>query len=150
MTANGNAVLVDANVLVYAYDQSEPAKQRRSLALLDELADGGRMVLTTQVLAEFFVVVSRRIVRPLDMAEAARAVRNYVEMSMVLPVTPDVVLEAIRGTIVHRLAYWDAQVWAAARLADVLLVLSEDLARPTPLETVGFLDPFAAGFVLPW
>ncbi len=69
---NGRA-LVDTNVLVYAYDRSEPEKQRRALEVLDRLAVG---VLSTQVLAEFFVAVTRKIPAPLSAEEAYERVHN--------------------------------------------------------------------------
>lgn len=47
-------VFIDTNVLVYAYDRSEPEKQRRALEILDRLAVGRAGVISTQVLAEFF------------------------------------------------------------------------------------------------
>ena len=40
-----DAVLIDTNVLVYAYDRSEPEKQRRALAVLNRLATTGSGVL---------------------------------------------------------------------------------------------------------
>ncbi len=43
-----------------------------------------------------------------------------------LPITPLIVLEAARGVRDHRLNYWEAQVWATARLNQIPLALSED------------------------
>ncbi|MGQ9645051.1 MAG: hypothetical protein ACUVWO_00750 [Thermodesulfobacteriota bacterium] len=48
-------VMVDTNILLYAYDLGEPSEQSQALALLDRLAVNGLGVLTPQVLAEFFV-----------------------------------------------------------------------------------------------
>ncbi|WP_289501143.1 PIN domain-containing protein [Gloeocapsopsis sp. IPPAS B-1203] len=45
-------VLVDTNILVYAYDRSTP-KQQQALEVLNQLAITGKGVLSTQVLAEF-------------------------------------------------------------------------------------------------
>ena len=36
-------ILVDTNVLVYAYDRAEPRKQKRALETLRPLAVGGRL-----------------------------------------------------------------------------------------------------------
>jgi len=47
-------ILVDSNVLVYAYDRSEPEKQARALEVLDFLAIHGVGIICAQVLAEFF------------------------------------------------------------------------------------------------
>ena len=63
-------VFVDTNVLVYAYDRSEPEKQRRALTVLDHLVLTGTGAISTQVLAEFFVAVTRKITYPLSVGEA--------------------------------------------------------------------------------
>ncbi|RRR66043.1 MAG: hypothetical protein EI684_21490 [Candidatus Viridilinea halotolerans] len=54
-------VLVDTNVLVYAYDRAEPQKQQQAIMLLDLLVQQDLGALTTQILAEFFVTVTRVI-----------------------------------------------------------------------------------------
>jgi predicted nucleic acid-binding protein len=48
----------------------------------------------------------------------------------------------------HGLAYWDALVWAAAKLNGVANVLSEDFQDGALIEGVRFRDPFAAGFAV--
>jgi predicted nucleic acid-binding protein len=52
---------VDTNVLVYAHDEDEPAKREIALHVLEEHADA--LVLSTQVLAEFYVTVTRKLTR---------------------------------------------------------------------------------------
>jgi predicted nucleic acid-binding protein len=59
-----------------------------------------------------------------------------------------IVLEAVRGVRKHRLAYWDAQIWATARLNQVPLILSEDFSDGQVLKGVRFVNPFAPGFDL--
>lgn len=139
-------VLVDTNVLVYAYDRSEPVKQRRALELLDYLARSQRGLLSTQVLSEFFVAVTRRIAAPLSLEEAAPRVAAYVHGWNVVEVTGLIVLEAIRGVQQHSLSFWDAQLWATARLNQVPLLMSEDFNSGATVEGVRFVNPFAPTF----
>jgi len=40
-------VVIDTNVLMYAYDRSEPVKQKQALKALGELAALGRGAVTT-------------------------------------------------------------------------------------------------------
>src|SRR5439155_1039861 len=54
----------------------------------------------------------------------------------VLSVTPLIVLEAARGARDHGLNYWDAQLWATARLNQIPLILTEDFAHGRVLEGV--------------
>lgn len=48
-------VLVDSNILVNAYDRSESGKQAQAATVLDQLLITGAGILSTQVLAEFFL-----------------------------------------------------------------------------------------------
>ena len=142
-----DSILIDTNVLVYAYDRSALDKQRQAVELLDRLVLSGG-VLSTQVLGEFFVTVTRKIAAPLNTSEGYERIQNYTRAWTVLSVTPLIVLEAARGVREHHLSYCDAQVWATARLNQIPLILSEDLAHGDVLEGVRFLNPFAEGFRL--
>jgi len=139
-------ILVDTNVLVYAYDRSEPDKQRRAWQVLDRLATTGAGAISTQVLAEFFVAVTRKIVPPLTADEARESVQNYVQSWTVLDLTSMIIPEAVRGVREHQLNFWDAQVWAAARLNQIETVLSEDFSSDRVIEGIRFVNPFAEGF----
>jgi predicted nucleic acid-binding protein len=44
------------------------------------------------------------------------------------------------------MSYWDALVWATARLNQISVVLSEDFQEGRILEGVRFMNPFGAGF----
>ena len=46
------------------------------------------------------------------------------------------------------MSYWDAQLWATARLNQVDLVLSEDFQDGRVLHGVRFVNPFAPSFDL--
>lgn len=139
-------VLVDTNVLVYAYDRSEPEKQRRAWEILKDLATLGNGVLSTQTLAEFFVAVTRKLPLPLSAAEAYRHLENYLQSWLVVDVTGMTVLEAARGVRDYQMNYWDAQVWATARLNQIPIVLSEDFQDGIVIEGVRFVNPFVEGF----
>ncbi len=141
-------VLVDANVLVYAYDRAEPKKQGQALAALRHLVTGGQGRLSAQILGEFFRAVTAKIRAPLRVSDAYGQVAALIRAWPVLPITPMIVLEAARGTRDHHLAYWDAQVWATARLNQIPILLSEDFKDGYVLEGVRFVNPFARTFDL--
>jgi predicted nucleic acid-binding protein len=148
MRSGSVAHLVDTNVLVYAYDPTDADKRQRAIAVLERLAALGSGALSAQVLGEFFVTVTRKIPSPLTVAEAERSVISYVRSWRVFDLTETVVLEGVRGVGRHGLAYWDALVWAAAKLNGVANVLSEDFQDGALIEGVRFRDPFAAGFAV--
>lgn len=135
-------VLVDTNVLVYAYDRSEPTKQVRALEILDHLAQLNWGVLSVQVIAEFFVAVTRRIPAPLTVEQAYERISNYLRSWTILELNAPVILEAVRGVRDHRFSYWDAQIWASARLNQIWVVFSEDFSPDGMVEGVKFANPF--------
>lgn len=142
------AILIDTNVLVYAHDRSEPAKQAQAIRVLEHLQLGGTGRLSAQVLAEFFRATTRGSAAMLAPVDAGDQVDRFARAWPVLPITAPIVLEATRGVREHHLAYWVAQVWATARLNQIPVVFSEDFNAGATLEGVRFVNPFAADFSL--
>ena len=141
-------VLLDTNVLVYAYDRSESVKQAQSLSVQQELAGRRAGAISVQVLIEFYNAVTRRIAAPLTAALAYERIQNLAVTWPVLDLTPLIAIEAARGATQHQMRIWDAQIWATARLNQIPVVLSEDFADGAIIEGVRMVNPFAAGFQL--
>ncbi len=141
-------VLVDTNVLVYAHDRGEPAKQQQAIQVLDALGATGDGRLTAQVLGEFFRATTKPPSLMLTQEQAQAQIDNFILSWTILDTTAMVVQEAVRGVRTHRLSYYDAQVWATARLNQVSVVFSEDFADGRALDGVRFINPFADGFDL--
>lgn len=147
MTGPAEQVFLDTNVLVYPYDRSEPEKQRRARAVLAELAASRAGVVSAQVLAEFFVTVTRKLAAPLPVESALEQLACHLRLWQIVDITAPLVAEAAAAVKKHRLNYWDAQVWAAARLNQVPVVLSEDFSHGAVIEGVRFVNPFVADTV---
>ncbi|MDO8879482.1 MAG: PIN domain-containing protein [Coriobacteriia bacterium] len=140
--------LVDTNVLIYAFDDDEQDKRLRALRVLDSLVRDARGAVSAQVLAEFYSVLSRRFRHRLTSEVAAGHVRDWADALTTHDTSVGVVLEALRGAIRYQMPYYDAQIWAVARVNRIPLVLSEDFADGTVIEGVRFANPFAEGFDL--
>ncbi len=143
-----NLALIDTNLLIYAHDSNSPDLQVQAETLLDQLQQSGRGVLSVQCLAEFASVSTRKLQPPLTIAEAYRQVERLMRAYRVFDLTPAVVLEAVRGVRDFQLSYFDAQLWALARLNQIPVILSEDFSAGAVLEGVRFLNPFAPDFEL--
>jgi predicted nucleic acid-binding protein len=137
-------LLLDTNVLVYAYDRTDGAKRGQAIELLPRVQPVA--CLSTQVLGEFFVTVTRRIPSPLSAEQAEISVSNYVQSWTVYEVNPFVTLEAIRGVRQHRLPFYDALIWAVAKLNQVPLILTEDGQHDRVIEGVRYANPFHPQF----
>lgn len=139
-------ILVDTNVLLYAYDTGEPIKQARAATVIDRLATLRLGVLTPQALAEFFVNATRKIQMPLTSEQAYDRIQNYILSWEVLELSGPIVLEAVRGVHIRKMAYWDAQIWASARLHQISLIFTEDFNVGAVIEGIRFVNPLDEAF----
>jgi predicted nucleic acid-binding protein len=139
-------LLIDTNVLVYAEDSRDARKQAIASEILRGLRRRGPAGLTTQVLGEYWRVVTKGARPLLSRTDATRRVRRFATMSPVLGIDVEVTLEAARLASTRSLAYWDAQLIATAKVNGIGLVLSEDFADAIEIEGVLVLDPFAPHF----
>jgi predicted nucleic acid-binding protein len=138
--------LLDTNVLVYFYDHNTPEKQSRARALLARLTALKSGFVSAQSLAEFANSTMRRLKPPLTPAEALVEASKLALALQVFDLTSEVVLEAVRGVRDHQLSYYDAQIWACARLNQIPVVFSEDFQDGQLLEGVRFINPFTDQF----
>ena len=140
--------VIDTNLLVYLHDVKDPAKRARAGAVIEHLAAAQSAAVPAQVLAEFASVALKKMKPPLDPEGVRLQLERLIDFFPVLPLTPAVVLEAVRGVQVHRLAYYDAQIWAAARIGQIPAILSEDFNSGGAVEGVAFINPFAPAFTV--
>ena len=82
------------------------------------------------------------------MAEGTKQVEQLIRAWPVLDLTPMIVLEGARGVRDYQLAYWNAQIWATAKLNQIPTLFSEDFKSGSVVEGVRFIDPFQAEFNL--
>lgn len=139
------SILVDTNLLVYAYDPRDPAKNVQAQTILKALHENKIGYLSVQSLAEF-INASRKLAIPI--ATALSYTQAFALSWPILDLTPQVVMEAGRGVRDHLLPYYDAQIWATARLNQIPVLFSEDFNSGSTLEGIRFVNPFAAGFRL--
>lgn len=139
-------VLLDTNILVYIYDPSDIIKQERAIVTVDHLIQTTRAVISPQVMGEFFLATTRLKRSLLTPDEAIVRMRNYLAACQVVELTEMIVLEAIRGVETHHLPYWDAQIWATARLNQIIEVYSEDFNSGSSLEGIRFINPLSNDF----
>lgn len=142
------SILVDTNVLLYFYDGNSPGKQKRAELVLNHLCLSAAGCLSAQTLAEFASASMRKLDPPLSAAEAYEQTTMLSESWTILSLTPQIVLEAARGVRDHQLSYYDAQVWASARLNQLPVVFSEAFQDGRTLEGVQFINPFSEKFTV--
>lgn len=134
-------VFVDTNILVYAYDRSDPAKHAKANAALAELWRKGCGTLSTQVLSEFFVVVTGKVSRPISLAEARDVVRDYLHPWPLVVLTGAVLDRAVSRAVASGRSLWDCTIIEAAIESGCRELYSEDFGHGQHEGDLTFVNP---------
>ena len=137
----GDKIFVDTNILIYAYDISAADKHVTAVRILSELWESGRGVLSTQVLQEFFVSVTRKIPNPINEQHAINIVRDFLRWEIVVN-DGDSILEAASLVSRYRFSFWDCLIIQAALKSGCNILLSEDLSDSQVIESLQIRNPF--------
>lgn len=130
---------IDTNVLVYSISSHPPEKEKREIArALIASTDFG---ISAQVLAEFYVTVTKKIGQPLSDEHALQLLEPLTRLP-VITVDSDLVLEAIAIKRAHRISYWDAAIVAAAHRLGASTIFSEDLSDGQAYGSTRVVNPF--------
>jgi predicted nucleic acid-binding protein len=133
-------VFLDSNILVYAQDVGSPEKQKRSRELITRLAESGDGVISTQVMQEFFVSVTRKLAVP---PLAAKAVLKTFTVFEIVTAGPELIDEAIDCAVLNAISFWDALILAAAASAGCGILYTEDLNHGQIIMGVKVQNPMA-------
>jgi predicted nucleic acid-binding protein len=133
-------VSFDTNILVYATSAVPDAKTKRARDLIARGMRAGWGILLLQTLAEFSSVAIRKAGIPID--EIRTTIDAWRAVLPVQAADDNDLTAALDAVKMHRLAFWDAMLWASAQRAGVRHLLSEDLQDGFVLQGVMFVNPF--------
>jgi len=134
---------VDTNILIYAHDLDAGEKHLKAAEVVRTLWDSGTGVLSTQVLQEFYVNVTRKIPQPLPLSKARGLVGAYGAWDVSCP-TLETLLAASEIQERHQLSFWDAMIVAAAQEAGADTLLTEDLNHGQLIEGIHVVNPLVS------
>jgi len=140
--------LIDANILVYSFDNRYLEKQQKAADLIRILTDNEFAALSTQALGEFYNAVTKRIPFPLSPVEAYMELEAFLNSFWICDLTATVILDAARAAREHQMHYWDAQIWATAKLYEIPTILTEDLPGKERIEMIQYINPLLPEFDL--
>jgi predicted nucleic acid-binding protein len=118
-------IALDTNVLIYACDKADPARQQIALDLISNTTDA---VILWQVACEF-VAASRKLERQgFTAADAWARLDDFLAVCPLVMPTGTAVLERARSLhLAHKVSFWDAVILAACVDAGASLLYSEDI-----------------------
>jgi predicted nucleic acid-binding protein len=141
----GDRVFLDTNVIVYAYDASAGVKHEVAAGVVEGLWRRGCGVVSTQVLQEFYVTVTRKIPKPLALAAAREVVADFLKWEVVVN-DGQSILDAIDIQARHGFSFWDSMIIASAAAGGAARLLSEDLSDGQVVAGVAIANPFSSEF----
>ncbi|MFZ5898951.1 MAG: PIN domain-containing protein [Bacillota bacterium] len=141
MSGSKTRQFIDTNVLVYAHDASAGEKHKNAADLVRRMWDSGSGCLSVQVLQEFYVTVTQKVIRPLAPQVTSRIIEDLACWHVHIP-EPEDILEAIELHLQYKVSFWDAMIIRSAQALDCGVIWSEDLNPGQHYGGVRVLNPF--------
>jgi predicted nucleic acid-binding protein len=101
----------------------------------------GQVLLSTQVLQEFYVAVTRKLAVPLEAEMAEEVVRNLLVLP-IIGIGVDRILAAIGRSRRLQLSFWDALIIEAALAGGADRLLTEELQHGQIIDGLKNENPF--------
>lgn len=134
-----NRSFLDTNILIYTDDHDAPEKQEQSLELFEKLRLSGLGVISTQVLQEYFVIATRKLGVPPEIAR--RKVELFARID-IIQINFELILGAIDLHRLHQFSFWDSLIIRAAIAGGCSILLTEDLQHQQRIDGLEILNPF--------
>ena len=141
MPENKEFQFVDTNIIIYAYDISEPVKREQARSLIIDLWESGLGCLSIQVLQELYVNISAKIPKPLPADIASRIITDLGQWRLHIPDLSSI-LEAIEIQQRNQISFWDAMIICSAKTLDCKIIWTEDLNTNQFYENIKAVNPF--------
>ncbi len=130
---------IDTNIIVYANDAADPAKQKRAIEVVASLMRSGEGVISTQVLMEYAAVAVSKLGQPVGAIDRQLFLLERLE---IVQVTRELIQQGLDLSESFRLSFWDGVILAAAVAARCDVLLSEDLSAGRKYAGVEVRNPF--------
>lgn len=134
-------VFVDTNIILYAKDARDARKQSIADRLISGAITDGTLVVSAQVLNEFYVNVTQKLKPGLSREDARTVCRSIATVSCE-PITSETISTAWSVQDRFGLSWWDSLVVAAAVLSGCARLVSEDLQNGLMVDGLRVVDPF--------
>jgi predicted nucleic acid-binding protein len=131
----------DTNVLVYLFDRDAPDKQETSRTLFASEAQSGRLIISTQVLQEWYVTVTRKLAEPLPAKDAEQTLRHFATFPVVR-IDIEHVLGAANRCQILGFSFWDALIIETALSGGSSILYTEDLQHGQVIDGLKIVNPY--------
>lgn len=131
---------IDTNILIYSDDAAFPEKQQQATDLLLTGARTNNLILSTQVLQEYFSASTRKLGISTEIAQRKISLLN--QRAEVFSIEPDDIVLAIDLHRLHSFSFWDSLIIRMAQKTACTVLYSEDLQHERKLGNLTIINPF--------
>ncbi len=131
----------DTNVLVYLFDRDAPDKRETTRTLFESEAQSGRLIISTQVLQEWYVTVTRKLAEPLPSKDAEQTIRHFATFPVVR-IDIEHVIGAANRCQVLGFSFWDALIIETALSGGSSILYTEDMQHGQVIDGLTIINPY--------
>ena len=132
-------VFIDTNFLIYLFSEDDQIKKVHCTQLIDSLRDKVVLVWSTQVMQEFYRVMTVKHHIPPQVVKDI--LQLFDDFELVIN-NKETINTAIDIQTVNKISFWDSLVISAASQAKCTTILTEDLNSGQLIQGVYLQDPF--------
>ena len=136
-------VFFDTNVLVYQFDRTAPAKQKRAERLIERYILDGRAVISSQVVQEFLNVSLKKFATKLSAEELELVMTGLLKPLCAHVPSFDFYERALKLYSSASIGFYDAMILQAALDLGCKTLYSEDLHDGRLFGVLTIKNPFA-------
>ena len=132
-------IFLDTNILVYLFSTTEVVKSEQINTIIQTYSDKNQLVWSTQVIQEFYAVMSRKYNVP--SLQIKKIIDTFSHLECVVNDVA-IIKNAIDIQVIHQLSFWDSLIISSAKTSKCTYLLSEDLNAGQRIEGIQVVNPF--------
>jgi len=148
MTENNTIFLIDTNILIYAFDESEPLKHKiASQLLLSYIDTGNSFAVSTQNLGEFFNIITTRIKKTIEKEKAIAIIQELIKLknNSILEIKPTTIIFGCHVSRDYNLHFWDSLLAATMKENGIFNIYTEN-TKDFKIPWIKAVNPFSSKF----
>ena len=141
MTEGHDRYFLDTNILVYAHDCVDQKKQAVSEKLILSGIENNTAILSTQVLNEWYVTITKKVKSPLPV-KSAREEIILLRALEIVEISYEMILQAIDLQVNKKISFWDSLIVVSALVSECCTLYSEDLHDGQKIGSLKIVNPY--------
>ena len=143
MIETSEIILIDSNVLVYAFDNSEPEKQKKAIKLLEKCWKKEVFyAISLQNLAEFYTIITKKVPNPIPFYDAKKIVQDIISFSnwKIIQYDSEALLDAV--SFQGKAHFWEVLIASTMLNNKIYKIYTENISDFNKFPNITAINPF--------